>query len=71
MLFAAPVTVTLTVPGVAPLLLVKVSVLVPVVLKGLKDAVTPLGKVDAERLTLPENPPVGVTVIVTAPLAPC
>jgi hypothetical protein len=70
-LFDEPVTVTLTVPGAAPLLLVKVSVLVPVVLEGLNDAVTPLGKFDAERATLPEKPLWGVTVIVTAPLAPC
>ena len=71
MLFDEPVMVTLTVPGAAPLLPVKVSVLVPVVLEGLKDAVTPLGKFDAERVTLPEKPFVGVTVMVTAPLAPC
>src|ERR1700685_1947615 len=69
-LFDEPVTVTLTGPGAALLLLVKVSVLVPVVLEGLKDAVTPLDKFDAERATLPEKPFVGVTVMVTAPLAP-
>jgi hypothetical protein len=66
-----PVMVTVTVPGVAVLLAVNVSVLVLVVLLGLKDAVTPLGKPDADKLTLPLKPFCGVTVIVLVPLAPC
>src|ERR1700722_3704862 len=69
--FDEPVIVTLTVPSAAPLPLVRVRVLVPLVLDGLKDAVTPLGKFDAERVMLPENPLCGVTVMATAPLAPC
>jgi hypothetical protein len=63
--------VTLTVPGAALFVLVRVRVLVLLVLEGLKDAVTPLGKFDAERATLPEKPFVCVTVMVTAPLVPC
>ena len=66
-----PVIVTLAVPTGAVLLAESVSVLVPFVLVGLKTAVTPLGKPDADKLTLPEKPPWGVTVIVLVPLAPC
>lgn len=66
-----PVTVTATVPVVAVPLAVSVKVLVLVVLLGLNDAVTPLGKPEADRLTLPLKPFCGVTVIVLAPLAPC
>jgi len=62
--------VTVAVPAVAELLAVKVSVLVPVVLVGLNDAVTPLGNPEAARLTLPVNPFAGFTVIVLVPLAP-
>jgi hypothetical protein len=51
-----PVMVTVANPGVAVLLAVKVSVLIPVVGFGRKDAVTPLGRPDAVRLTLPVNP---------------
>ena len=65
-----PVTVTFWAPTVAVPLAVKVNVLVPVVLVGLNDAVTPLGRPDAARLTLPVNPPVGFTVIVLVPLPP-
>ena len=66
-----PVTVTVTVPVAAVLLAVSVNVLVLVVLLGLKDAVTPLGRPDADKLTLPLKPFCGVTVMVLAPLAPC
>jgi len=66
-----PVTVTVTVPVVAMLLAVSVNVLVPAVLLGLKDAVTPLGRPDADKLTLLLKPFSGVTVMVLAPLAPC
>jgi hypothetical protein len=66
-----PVTVTVTVPVAALLLAVSVNVLVLAVLLGLNDAVTPLGRPDAERLTLPLKPFCGVTVMMLAPLAPC
>jgi hypothetical protein len=66
-----PVTVTVTVPVAAVLLAVSVNVLVPVVLVGLNDAVTPLGRPDADKLTLPLKPLCGVTVMVLVPLAPC
>ena len=42
-----------------------------VVLFGLKEAVTPFGIPEAERLTLVLKPFCGVTVIVVAPLVPC
>jgi hypothetical protein len=35
------------------------------------DAVTPLGKPEAASVTLPVNPPVSVTLIVSVPLLPC
>jgi hypothetical protein len=66
-----PVMVTVTVPGVAVLLAVSVNVLAVVVLVGLKDAVTPLGRFDADKLMLPLKPFWGVTVIVLVVLAPC
>ena len=53
------------------LLAVKVNVLVVAVLLGLNDAVTPIGRPDADKLTLPLKPFCGVTVMVLAPLAPC
>ena len=65
------VTVTVTVPVAAVLLAVSVNVLVLVVLLGLNDAVTPPGKPDADKLTLPLKPFCGVTVMVLVPLAPC
>ena len=64
-------TVTVEVPGVAVLLAVNVSVLVLVAGFGLNDGVTPVGRPDAERFTLPVNALVGVIVIVLVPLAPC
>jgi hypothetical protein len=66
-----PVTVTLNVPVAAVLLAVSVNVLVLLVLPGLNDAVTPLGKPDADKLTLPLKPFCGVTVMVAAPVVPC
>src|SRR5271157_421936 len=64
-----PVMVTVTVPVVAELLAVSVSVLlVPVV--GLNDAVTPLGRPDAVRLTVPLNPFRSFTVMVLVPPGP-
>src|SRR5690242_14030789 len=67
----APVIVTATVPVVAVVLAFSVSVLVLAVLAGLNDAVTPLGRPDTDKLTLPLKPPCGVTVMVLAPLVPC
>jgi len=65
-----PVIVTVTLPVVAVLLAVNVSVLVLVVLLGLNDGVTPLGRPDADRPTLPLKPFVGLIVIVLVPLLP-
>ena len=48
-------------PTAAELLAVRVSVLAPVVGFGEKDAVTPLGRPDAESVTLPANPFRGFT----------
>ena len=66
-----PVTVTVAVAAVAVLLAVSVSVLVAVAGFGLNEAVTPLGRPDADKVTLPLKPFWGVTVIVLVPLAPC
>jgi hypothetical protein len=65
-----PVMITVTVPVAAVPLAVSVNVLVLVVLLGLNDAVTPLGRPEADKLTLPLKPFCGVTVMVLAPLAP-
>lgn len=65
-----PVTVTEVVPVVAVPLAVNVRVLVLVELAGLKDAVTPAGKPDAAKLTVPLKAFCGVTVMVLVPLAP-
>jgi hypothetical protein len=66
-----PVMVTETVPGVAVLLAVSVNELLLAVLPGLNDAVTPLGRPDADKPTLLLKPFCGVTVMVLAPLVPC
>jgi hypothetical protein len=66
-----PVTVTVTVPVVAVLLTVRVSVLLLGVLVGLNDAVTPLGRPEADKLTLPLKPFCGLTVMVLVPVVPC
>jgi hypothetical protein len=66
-----PVMVTVAVPVVAVLLAVSVNVLVVVAGFVLNDAVTPLGKPDADKLTLPLKPFCGVTVIVLVPAVPC
>ncbi len=65
-----PVTVTVTVPVAAVLLAVSVNVLMLTVLLGLNEAVTPLGRPDANKLTLPLKPFCGVTVMVLAPFVP-
>ena len=63
-------TVTLKVPRAAVLLAVSVKVLLLAVLLGLNDAVTPLGRPDADKLTLLLKPFSGVTVMVLAPFVP-
>lgn len=60
-----PVMVMVEVPVAAEALALKVSVF------PLKDAVTPAGRPDAARATVPLNPFCGVTVIVLVPAAPC
>ena len=62
-----PVIVTVAVPVAAVALAVRVSVLLLVAGLGLNAAVTPLGKPDAERVTLPLKPFNGVMVIVLVP----
>ena len=75
--FDVPVMVTVAVPVVAVLLAVNVNVLVDVpglvTVAGfeLNDAVTPLGRLDADKVTEPMKPFCGVSVIVLMPLEPC
>jgi len=66
-----PVTVIVDVPTVAVELAVNVKTLVEVVGFVPNEAVTPEGRAEFERLTLPVKPPDGVTVIVLEPLVPC
>jgi hypothetical protein len=66
-----PVMVSVTVPMVAVPLAVSVNVLVVVAGFGLNDAVTPLGRPDADKLTLPLKPFCGVIVIALVPLPLC
>jgi hypothetical protein len=66
-----PVMVTVTVLEVAELSAVSVSVLVEVVELGLNDALTPVGRPDADKMTLLLKPFDGVTVIVVVPGFPC
>lgn len=66
-----PVMVTVELPVVAVELAVRVSTLVPVVGFVPKAAVTPLGRPEAARVTLPVNPPASVTVMVLVPVPPC
>jgi hypothetical protein len=63
--------VTGTVPVFAVPLAVSVNVLVLVAGFGLNDAVTPLGRPDADKLTLPPKPFSGVSVIALVPLPLC
>ena len=65
-----PVIVTVLIPAVAEALTVSVNVLVEVVGFGLNPAVTPLGKPEADRVTLPAKPFVGTTAMVLVPLFP-
>src|SRR5580693_7466101 len=64
------VVVAIKLPVVAVPLAVSVSVLVVLVGLGLNTAVTPLGRPDAVRVTLPVNPPKSFTVMVLVPPAP-
>jgi hypothetical protein len=66
-----PVIVTVTVPGGAVLLEVSVNVLALVALVGLKEAVTPVGRPEADKLTIPLKPFCGVMVTALVPPAPC
>ena len=66
-----PVTVTVTVPVTAVLLVARVRVLDPVAGLGLNEAVTPLGRPELDRETLLLKPFAGVMVIVLLPLEPC
>jgi len=65
----APVRTTVDAPMVAVLLAVSVNVLV-VALVEVNEAVTPLGRPEAARLTLLAKPPVGFTLIVLGMLLP-
>ena len=67
-----PVIVTVVgPPTVAVALAVNVKTLVLLVVVGLNDAVTPLGRVEVTaKLTLPVKPFTGFTVIVLVPLLP-
>lgn len=65
-----PVTVMMDVPVAAELEAASVSELVLVGEAGLKVAVTPEGRPDAERATDPSNPPDGTTVRVSEPCEP-
>src|SRR6202167_1042111 len=62
--------VTVGEPVVAVLLALSGSTLVPLVGFVPNAAVTPLGRPDAAKVTLPLNPPTSVTVIVLVPLLP-
>ncbi len=66
-----PVTVTVAVPAVAAGPAANVRVLDPVVLAGLNDAVTPFGRPDTVKLTLPLKPFCGPTARVLTLLLPC
>ena len=66
-----PVIVTVAAPVVAVALAVSVSLLVLVAGFGLNPAVTPVGRPDAEKVTLPLKPFNGVMVIVLVLLVPC
>lgn len=65
-----PVIVTVKVPAVAVLLAASVTTLVEVVGLVPNLAVTPEGRPEADKVTLPVNPPEGVTVTVLFPLLP-
>lgn len=61
----------MAVPVAALALAARVSVLDDADAVGLKLAVTPVGRPDAENVTFPVKPLIGETVIVLVPLLPC
>jgi hypothetical protein len=65
-----PVMVIVAGPTAAVVEAVRVRMLVPVVLAGLKDAVTPAGKPLAARFTDPVKPLTPLTVMVLVPEVP-
>lgn len=65
-----PVIATVAVPTGAVTFAVSVTRLLEVVGLEPKLAVTPAGNPDADKFTLPVNPPEGVTVIMLLPLSP-
>jgi len=66
-----PVMVTVALPVVALELALSVTALVDVVGLVPKLALTPAGKPEADKVTLPVNPFEGLTVTVLLPLLPC
>lgn len=66
-----PVMVTVAVPAAAVLLAVRVNTLVLVVGLVANAAVTPVGRPDAARVTLPLKGLTSVTEMVSVPLPPC
>lgn len=62
--------VTMKVPRLSDVLALNVSVLVPVVLAGLKEAVTPFGKPEADKMTELLKPFNAFTVIVLVAVLP-
>ena len=65
-----PVILMVAVPTAAVLLAVSVSTLVPEVGLGLNEAMTPVGRPDAVRLTFPPKPPASVMEMVVVPEEP-
>lgn len=66
-----PTMVTGNVPTTAVLAAVRARVLVVAVVLGLNEAVTPAGRPEADKVTLPLKPNCGVTVMVFVPLVAC
>jgi hypothetical protein len=66
-----PVMVTVAEPVLAVALAVNVNVLVVMAGFGLNTALTPLGRSDVDKVTLPLKPFCGLTVIVLVLFAPC
>jgi hypothetical protein len=65
-----PVIVIVVGPEAAELATVSVSALLVVAAAGLNDAVTPVGRPDAVRFTVPLKPFCGLTVMVAVPVVP-
>ena len=65
-----PVIVTVAGPTVALPEAVNVNTLPPVVLAGLKEAVTPAGRPLTDKPTTPLKAPISVTATVLVPLVP-